>query len=121
MLADAVLVLHFAFIVFVVVGGLVVLKWPRAAFLHLPAAAWGALVEFFAWYCPLTPLEIGLRYKAHESSYSGGFIEHYLLALIYPEGLTREIQLILGGLVVAVNVAVYLLVLLRFRGKSKVS
>lgn len=121
MLADAVVVLHLAFIVFVVLGGLVVLKWPKAAFLHLPAAAWGALVEFFGWYCPLTPLEIRLRYEAYESGYSGGFIEHYLLPLIYPEGLTREIQLILGGLVVVVNVTVYLFVLLRFRGKSKIS
>ncbi|MGM0611315.1 MAG: DUF2784 domain-containing protein, partial [Thermodesulfobacteriota bacterium] len=71
MLADAVVVLHFAFIVFVVLGGLLVLKWPKAAFLHLPAAAWGALVEFFGWYCPLTPLEIRLRYEAYESGYSG--------------------------------------------------
>jgi len=118
MLADAVLVLHLAFILFVVLGGMLVLKWPKAAFLHLPAAAWGALVEFCGWYCPLTPLEIRLRYDAYESGYSGGFIEHYLLPLIYPEGLTRETQLILGVLVVAVNIAVYFFALLRLRGKS---
>lgn len=115
LLADFVLVLHVGFIVFVVLGGLVALRWPRAAIIHLPAAAWGILIELFGWVCPLTPLENSLRRSAGEAGYAGGFIEHYLLPVIYPGGLTREIQLVLAGGVVAVNVAIYLVVWRRFR------
>jgi hypothetical protein len=106
-LADAVLVLHLAFILFVVLGGLLVLRRPKLAWLHLPAVAWGALIEFAGWICPLTPLENRLRARGGEAGYSGGFIEHYLTALIYPGGLTRNFQLLLGALVIAINVAVY--------------
>jgi len=106
-LADAVLVLHLAFILFVMLGGLLVLHRPWLALLHLPTAIWGALIEFAGWICPLTPLEKQLRALAGEEAYKGGFISHYLVPLIYPDGLTREIQWLLGTLVLAVNAAVY--------------
>jgi len=106
--ADAVALLHLLFILFALLGGLLVLKWRWLAWLHLPAVVWGALVEFFQLFCPLTPLENQLRRAAGEAGYSGGFIEHYLIPLIYPAGLTAQVQLWLGGLVVAVNLLVYL-------------
>lgn len=106
--ADAVLVLHLGFVLFVVLGGLLALRWPRAAWIHLPAAVWGAAIEFFGWICPLTPLENHLRRLGGEAGYPGGFVEHYVFATLYPQGLTREVQLALGLFVVAVNVAVYL-------------
>jgi Protein of Unknown function (DUF2784) len=107
-LADAVLVLHGAFIVFVALGGLLVLRWPRLAWLHLPAVVWGAWISLSGSICPLTPLENRLRVLGGEAGYAGGFIEHYLTALIYPVALTREVQLALGALVVIINLAVYL-------------
>ena len=116
-LADAILVLHFAFIAFVVLGGLLVLRWPRLGWLHLPAAAWGAGIAFIGGICPLTPLENHLRVLGGESGYSGGFIHHYLTSLIYPSGLTRTVQIGLGVFVIAVNVAAYA-VLLRRRQKG---
>ncbi|AYF88048.1 DUF2784 domain-containing protein [Pseudomonas sp. JS3066] len=105
--ADAVLLLHLAFILFVVSGGLLVLKWPRLALLHLPAVAWGATVEFLHLICPLTPLENRLRLAAGEQGYSGGFIEHYLVPMIYPAGLTPGIQLWLGAFVLLLNLVPY--------------
>jgi Protein of Unknown function (DUF2784). len=105
--ADLVLLLHLAFVVFVVAGGLLVLKWPRIAWVHLPAAAWGALVEFTGWICPLTPLENTLRAMAGTAAYDSDFITHYILPLLYPAQLTRGIQLILGLVVLGVNVALY--------------
>ncbi len=107
-LANLVLALHLAFVVFVTLGGLLVLRWPRLAWVHVPAAAWGAAVEFTGWYCPLTPLENRLRRLAGESGYSGGFVEHYLLATLYPEGLTRATQFWLGLFVVVLNALIYL-------------
>ena len=115
-LADAVLALHFGFILFVVLGGLLVLRWPRAAWLHVPCAVWGLLIELFGWVCPLTPLENSLRRAAGEAGYAGGFIETYLLPLVYPGGLTREMQLMLAALVVVVNATVYLFVWRRRTG-----
>ncbi|WP_271411073.1 DUF2784 domain-containing protein [Pseudomonas sp. Q1-7] len=105
--ADAVLLLHLAFILFVVLGGLLVLRWPRLALLHLPAVAWGATLEFLHLICPLTPLENRLRRAAGEQGYSGGFIEHYLVPLIYPAGLTPDIQLWLGAFVLLFNLVPY--------------
>jgi hypothetical protein len=105
--ADAVLLLHLAFILFVVLGGLLVLKWPRLALLHVPAVAWGATVELLHLICPLTPLENRLRRAAGEEGYSGGFIEHYLVPLIYPAGLTPGIQLWLGAFVLLLNLVPY--------------
>ncbi|HSS69469.1 MAG TPA: DUF2784 domain-containing protein [Casimicrobiaceae bacterium] len=108
--ADAVLVLHFAFVVFVVLGGALVLRWPKLAWIHLPAVLWAALVEVNAWICPLTPLEVSFRKASGEAGYAGDFLEHYLVALLYPEGLTRATQIGLGIAVVAINVAIYALV-----------
>jgi hypothetical protein len=112
-LADLVVGLHFVFVVFVVAGGLLVLRWPRVAFVHLPAAVWGAAIEFAGWICPLTPLENSLRRQAGESGYSTGFIEHYLLPVLYPSALTRDIQLLLGVAVIGINLAIYVYVLRR--------
>jgi hypothetical protein len=106
-LADAVLVLHFAFVLFVALGGFLVLRWPRLAWLHVPVFVWGALIELTGGTCPLTPLEVALRQRAGEAGYTGGFIEHYLTSLIYPGGLTRTIQVALGVAVLAVNGLVY--------------
>ncbi|EFW83443.1 hypothetical protein ALP26_03813 [Pseudomonas savastanoi pv. glycinea] len=96
--ADAVVAFHLLFIVFVLFGGLLVVSRPWLALLHVPAAAWGAAVEFLHLYCPLTPLENTLRRTAGEQGYDGGFVEHYLIPLIYPAGLTPGIQLWLGAL-----------------------
>ena len=108
LLAEAVLVLHLAFIAFVVLGGFLVLRFPTLAWIHLPAVAWAATTEFLGIVCPLTPLENHLRALGGEAGYSGGFIEHYLTAWIYPVGLTREIQWLLGIAVIAINLAFYL-------------
>jgi hypothetical protein len=113
--ADAVLVVHFGFVVFVVLGGVLLIRWPRLVWVHLPAAAWAVLVELNGWICPLTPLEVSLRKASGEAGYSGDFLEHYLVALLYPEGLTRATQIVFGILVVAVNIAVYLVVVRRAR------
>jgi hypothetical protein len=110
MLADLVVVLHFLFVLFVVFGGLLVLRWPKIAYLHLPIATYGVLIEFVGWVCPLTPLEKRLRESAGQQGYEGGFVEHYILPVLYPDGLTRGVQLVLGMLVIGVNVAVYWLV-----------
>ena len=106
-LANGVLLLHLGFIVFVVLGGLLVGRWPRLVWVHVPAALWGMSTEFFSIVCPLTPLENGLRRLAGEAGYPGGFIEHYLPAAIYPQGLTREFQFVLGGFALLVNLAIY--------------
>ncbi|MGZ8144363.1 MAG: DUF2784 domain-containing protein [Methylosarcina sp.] len=103
-LADLVVAIHFGFIVFVVLGGLLALKWRELVWLHFPAAFWGALIEFAGWICPLTLIENWLRAG---SGYSSGFIEHYLIPIIYPSVLTREMQWGLGLTVVLINVMVY--------------
>lgn len=108
-LANLVLALHLGFVLFVAAGGLLLLRWPRLAYVHLPAAVWGALIEFTGGVCPLTPLEQSLRQKGGEAGYAGGFIEHYLTAAIYPTGLTRDIQVVLGVTVVLVNATFYYL------------
>ena len=113
-LADLVVIVHGLFILFVVAGGLLVLRWPRVAWLHLPAAAWGVLIEWSGWICPLTPLENTLRQAAGQAGYSGGFVERYLLPLIYPAGLTPAVQLWLGLIVLVVNVTVYAAVYARW-------
>lgn len=108
-LADLVVVVHGLFILFVVAGGVLVLRWPRVAWVHLPTAVWGVLIEWSGWICPLTPLENTLRHAAGQAGYSGGFVERYLLPLIYPAGLTPAVQLWLGLVVLVVNVAIYTL------------
>ncbi len=118
--ADAVVLVHFGFIVFVVGGGLLAMRWPRVAWVHLPAAAWGAGIVLIGGLCPLTPLENALRRASGEAGYGGGFIDQYLLALIYPIGLTRDVQTALGLLVVAVNLCVYAIVWMRRRRARRV-
>ena len=107
LLADLVVVAHIAFVLFVVIGGLLVVKWPRLAWIHVPAAAWGAAVELAGRVCPLTPLEQLLRGRAGAAAYEGDFIARYLLPVLYPEGLTREVQLALGTAVIVINGAFY--------------
>ena len=114
-MADLIVAIHFAFVLFVVLGGLLALRWPRVVWLHVPAVVWGALVEFTGWICPLTPLENRLRRAGGEAEYQGDFIARYILPALYPDGLTRSDQLILGALALAFNAAVYTLVFLRHR------
>lgn len=107
LLADLVVWIHLAFVLFVVVGGLLVMKWPRLVWIHLPAVIWGVGIELSGWICPLTPLENWLRHKAGEESYQFDFVAHYLLPILYPQGLTRASQIALGALVFVVNAAIY--------------
>src|SRR5271163_1356060 len=104
-LADALVVVHAAFVTFVVLGALAVLRWTRLAWLHLPAAAWGVIVEFSGWICPLTPIENAWRVRAGERGYPGGFIEHYLVPVLYPAGLIRTTQWVIGSCVLVLNLA----------------
>ncbi|MDA8257558.1 MAG: DUF2784 domain-containing protein [Betaproteobacteria bacterium] len=105
--ADLIVLLHLAFILFVGLGALLCLRWKWMAWLHLPAVAWGAAIEFRQGICPLTPLEQGLRQAAGDAGYSGGFVDHYLLPIIYPAGLDTDVQCALGTLVVLLNLALY--------------
>jgi len=107
LLADIITVLHLAFVAFVLLGGFLVLRWRRSIWIHGPAVLWGAVVEWAGWVCPLSPLENWLRLKGDVRGYAGGFVEHYLVPVLYPEALTPGIQVALGGLVIAVNLMVY--------------
>jgi hypothetical protein len=107
LLADGVVVLHFAFTAFVIFGGFLTWRWRRVIFAHLPALAWGCWVEVSHSICPLTPLENQLRHLAGEAGYTGGFLAHYLLRVLYPPGLTWHVQWLLAGLLVALNVVAY--------------
>jgi len=106
-LADLILCLHAGFVIFVIFGGLLVLRWRWIAWLHVPAIAWGAFVEFSGWICPLTPLENWLRAQGGDISYRSDFIAQYLLPVLYPGDLTRDLQLLLGTVVIVLNAAVY--------------
>jgi hypothetical protein len=114
-MADVVVLLHFLFVLFVVSGGVLALWWPRILWLHAPAVIWGVLIEFAGWICPLTPLENRLRRAEGGTGYEGDFIAHYILPVLYPEGLTRRHQLALGALALALNLVVYALVFARHR------
>lgn len=105
--ADLVLLLHFCFVLFVLLGGLLLIKRPKLVWLHLPAVAWGAFVEFSGWICPLTPLENWLRAQASEATYAGDFIVRHLSSILYPNALTHELQVVLGMVVLVVNLAIY--------------
>jgi hypothetical protein len=119
-LADLVVAIHFAFVLFVIAGGLLVLWRPVLAWAHLPAAVWGAWIELSGGICPLTPLENALRARGGGAVYDESFVERYLVPLIYPESLTRELQTMLGVLVIVTNVAVYAVVIARRRrGRSR--
>jgi hypothetical protein len=107
LLADLVVIGHLAFIAFVVAGGVLVRRYPAAAALHLPALVWAAYVTLTGNVCPLTPLELALRHSAGQAGYPGGFVEHYIVPVIYPPGLTRPTQVAIGAAIVAFNVAVY--------------
>ena len=119
-LADLILCIHFGFVLFVIFGGLLVLRWRWIAWLHLPSAVWGAFVEFSGWICPLTPLENWLREQGGETAYRTDFIAQYLLPVLYPGDLTRDLQLLLGTVVIVLNTAVYcLLWRMQSRGASR--
>lgn len=109
-LADLVLIVHTLFIIFAVFGGLIVLKWYKVMWLHIPCALWGALIEFFVWICPLTYLENYLREIGNGNYHESSFIQHYLLPIIYPPGLTTDIQILLGTIVIVINLIVYCIV-----------
>jgi hypothetical protein len=111
--ADLVLIFHLAFVAFVVFGGLLVLRWPKVMWLHLAALTWGVLTELLGLICPLTPLEVRLRELGGQAGYSGDFIDHYVTSLLYPAGLTRDIQFWLGILVVVPNALFYVYLLMR--------
>jgi hypothetical protein len=115
LLADGVVVLHFLFILFVLGGGLLVLRWPRLLWLHLPAAAWGAVVEVTGLICPLTFLENRLRELGGGAAYEGDFVSKYVVPIVYPERLTPRMQLLLGAIVLAANAAIYTFVWKRRR------
>jgi len=118
LLADGVLAFHLAFVLFVALGGLLVLRWPRLAWVHLPCAVWGALIELAGWICPLTPLENHLRRLAGQRGYAGGFLEHYLLPVLYPQDLTRTVQITLGLSVLILNGVVYGYLIHRLRRRA---
>jgi len=109
--ADIILLVHLGFIVFVALGGFLVIKWHNIAFLHIPCALWGVLIAFGGWICPLTPLEMYFRQLAGQAGYNGGFIDHYVMPIVYPVDLTRRMQIAFGVTLIAVNLLVYARVL----------
>jgi hypothetical protein len=119
LLADFTVGVHFLFIVFVVCGGLLVIRWPYVAFMHIPAAIWGAALELFGWICPLTPLENHFLNLSGENTYTGDFIVRHLIPLIYPENLTINIQHFLGAAVIFVNVIFYTIAIRKYRRNTQ--
>jgi hypothetical protein len=117
-LADLVVIIHLSFILFVLFGALAVLKWPKIALVHIPFLVWGIATEFFNIICPLTPLENLFRKLSGDVAYNQGFIEHYIVPLIYPEELTRESQFLMGGFCLLLNIVIYGVILYRFKNHS---
>lgn len=109
LLADIVVIIHVAFVLFVVFGGFLLRRWPKLVYAHVPAAVWGVLIEFAGWVCPLTPLENSLRARGGQARYEGDFIEHYIIPVLYPHGIHRTTQLVLGMLALAINAVAYAL------------
>jgi len=105
--ADVIVLAHLGFILFVALGGILVVKWRKVAFLHLPCALWGVLIALGGWICPLTPLEMHFRQLAGQAGYTGRFIDHYVLTIVYPAGLTREMQIAFGVIILSANLLVY--------------
>ena len=114
-LAGLVVALHLAFVAFAALGALLAIRWPRAVWVHIPCAAWAVFIEFSGRICPLTPLENDLRSKAGLDPYSGDFVARYVFPLLYPEGLTRRAQIVIGLAVLAINIAIYAYLLRRRR------
>jgi hypothetical protein len=108
-LADLVVVVHICFVLFVIFGGFLLRRWPGLIYAHIPTAIWGVIIEFAGWICPLTPLENSLRMRGGGVGYRGDFVDHYLIPILYPHGLTRNIQGLLGALVLVINVVAYVL------------
>lgn len=117
-LADLVVLFHLLFIVFAIGGALLVLRWPKLMVLHLPAVAWAVLVEIMAWRCPLTPLEKYFRNRYGSGGYEGGFIDHYLIPIVYPRGLTTDMQFYIGCFVFLLNLALYSLIVYRLTHRT---
>lgn len=117
--ANLLVILHLGFVCFLILGGFLVLKWKRTLYLHIPAAVWGALIEFQGWMCPLTSLEQQLRKMGYQSGYSEGFIEHYILPLLYPSFLTSDIQVVLGTFVIIINILIYGWVIMQLIRRKK--
>jgi hypothetical protein len=113
LLADVVVIFHLAFVAFALLGGLLIIKWKMAAWIHFPAAIWAAFIEFTGMICPLTPLENFLRRKSGVSGYDTGFIEHYIIPILYPESLNNDLQIVLGAVVILINAAIYAYVFLK--------
>ncbi|MBD3334835.1 MAG: DUF2784 family protein [Candidatus Eisenbacteria bacterium] len=118
LLADAVVLLHFGFILFVVFGGFTALRWPALRWFHLPAFLYGVAIEWFGWICPLTYVEIWLRARGTYESYAGGFIDHYIMPIVYPPGLTRGMQWTLGGVILILNVGLHIIIWRRARRRA---
>ena len=116
--ADAVVLLHLGYVIFIVAGGLLVFRWRWIALLHLPAVAWGVLLEFFGWMCPLTPLELGLRAAGGQTGYSGGFVEHYIEPVLYSVEPDMTVQVSIGSFVILINLALYGLLLWRLKKRD---
>lgn len=119
LLADLIVIVHLSFIIFVTLGGILVLYRRKVMWVHIPLALWGIIVEYFNILCPLTPLENYFRYKAGRETYEGDFVGNYILPLIYPEGLTRTTQILLGSFVILLNVLIYGYIFVRYRRKQK--
>ena len=117
-LADLLVVFHLVLILYVIAGALLIVKWPKTLWLHLPSCFWGMTIEFTGWICPLTPWEIQLRRLAGEEGYTGSFIEQYLIPIIYPSGLNWENQMLLGSIVLIVNLSLYTLILIKRRKRK---
>lgn len=118
MLADLLVGVHLLFVTFVVAGGFLLVRWPKLAWLHLPAAMWGAFIEFSGGICPLTPLENRLRELGGAAGYGGDFVERYLLPILYPAQLTLSLQQVLGAIVVGVNLVAYALAYRAWRRRA---
>jgi hypothetical protein len=106
-LADLVVLVHLAFVLFAVFGGFLAFLWKRCTWVHLPAVLWAVFIEFMGWVCPLTPLENWLREKGGGSGYRAGFVEHHILPILYPDSLTRPSQVVLGAFILGINLGVY--------------
>lgn len=119
LVADIIVLAHLGFILFVALGGILVVKWGKVAFLHLPCALWGMLIAWGGWICPLTPLEMHFRQLAGQAGYTGRFVDHYVMPIVYPEGLTRGMQIAFGVTILTVNLLVYARVLVKRTRRRK--